>query len=539
MDRAAWVEGRFNDRKAGEDYPRVFTGAHLKVAGGDRPGVVRHIRSMPIKEQMVAALDDWAYVAWVLEDTKLAEKLMAVARAVAPDPEWGDRLRQPRSWRNPQVLINLAEKAPAKGVSPQLLNLLGTLLPRKNPIKLTWLRKAQARFPADFWLNFDLALALRGTDLVEATGFYRVALALRPRSSAAWNNLGTSLLDLKKLPEAIDAFHQAIALNPKHVLAHYNLGNAFFRQHKLPEALATYRQAIALDNKDADVYHGLGNALYGQKKYAEATRAYRKATVLNPKHALAYYCLGLALTQQKKLPEAVVAYRQAIALAPKLARHYGALGYVLMYQRKFAEARKANQKALELLPAGNPMRRLAQRQLWMCNQLLAKEKRIARILQGMESAEPKELLSMALMCREFKHHATAVQLYRKAFQTQPELAEDEAKRHRYLGACCASLAGSGEGENARDLPTEERANLRHQALTWLQADLARYVKEVKGGNARTRKLVVKRLTQWQSDADLAGVREAKEVALSPETERQDWVKLWAEVRRVLKDAQGK
>jgi serine/threonine-protein kinase len=146
-DRSAVVGRNFDYKKAAKEYPRLFAAAHLEVTQGNRETVVRRILSMPIKEQVVAALDDWAYVAFVLGNKTLPEKLLVVARAAAHDPAWGNRLRQPKVWRNPRLLAALAKEAPATGLSPQLLALLGNLLPEKNGLSQMWLREAQARFP--------------------------------------------------------------------------------------------------------------------------------------------------------------------------------------------------------------------------------------------------------------------------------------------------------------------------------------------------------------------------------------------------------
>jgi serine/threonine-protein kinase len=535
MDRSAWVEGRFDDRGAHQQYADHFRRAGLEVFLGARPEVVRRIRSIPIKEQVVAALDDWAHIAWLLDKKQLTEKLLAVARAAAPDPAWGDRLRQTQSWRNPFVLARLAKEGPSPGASPQLLDLLGNMLPSRSALRLAWLRKAQQRYPGDFWLNFDLALNVRESNLVEASGFYRVALALRPRSSAAYNNLGAALRDLKRLPEAIVAFDRAIELNPKHALAYYNRGNFHFAEGKLPQALADYRKAITLDNKDPDNYNGVGNALYRQQKFAEAAAAFRKAIALRQKYPEGHYGLGLALAQQKKLPEANAAFRRAIALAPNRAEPHGALGYVLMLQGKFTEARQANQQALALLPPGKPERRLAQRQLQMCNRLLAMEKRMARILQGKESADPDELLDLAGMCRNFKKgHGTAVRLYEKAFQGKPNLTEDTAAGYRYQAACSAVLAGTGLGEDDSVLTSDQQAAMRRQALAWLQADFAWYIKQFKAGSTAAKTRVAAKLTRWQTEPELAGLRESRELARLPEKERQACVQFWAEVGRLVK-----
>jgi hypothetical protein len=143
------------------------------------------LRSSPINEQLVAALDDWAFVALVLRNQPLAEQLLAVTRQAAPDPAWADRLRQLKGWRDQDALGKLVEEAPATRLSPQMLALVGKLLPDQTALQQSWLRRAQAEHPADFWLNFDLANALKKTNPMEAAGFYRVALAVRPASGAA------------------------------------------------------------------------------------------------------------------------------------------------------------------------------------------------------------------------------------------------------------------------------------------------------------------------------------------------------------------
>jgi hypothetical protein len=48
--------------------------------------------------------------------------------------------------------------------------------------------------------------------------------------------------------------------------------------------------------------------------------------------------------------------------------------------------------------------------------------------------------------------------------------------------------------------------------------------------ARDREVVHERMNQWLSDADLAGVREEQWLAKLPPDEREQWRKLWSEVR---------
>src|SRR5207237_171094 len=110
------------------------------------------------------------------------------------------------------------------------------------------LRRAWQRYPADFWINFELASALGELDpgSGEAIGFYRAALALRPQSAAIYNNLGSILLDQGKLPEAVAADEKAIQLNSDEFAAYGNLGNALMAQGKFAEAEAIYRKGLSV-----------------------------------------------------------------------------------------------------------------------------------------------------------------------------------------------------------------------------------------------------------------------------------------------------
>jgi len=352
MDRATWVEGSFDDRKAADEYAKAFSG--LGVMEDDPVAVAVRLASSPIKDQLLAALDDWAGGAFRLHEQELTERLLAVARQVAPDPTWGDRLRQFKVWSDREALAKLVAEAPAAGLSPQLLDFVGSRLRTDNPLKASWLRRAQAEHPADFWLNLDLGLALQKTNPVEAAGFDRVALAVRPGNSAAYNNLGNALSAQKKPDEAVAAYRKAIEIDPKHTVAHSNLGVAFGGQRKLDEAIAAYRKAIELDPKFVDAHIGLGITLQGKNELNEAIACCRKAIELNPKRAFSHHGLGYALAAQGKVDEAIACYRRAIELDPEYANAQNNLGNALQNQKKPDEAIACYRRAIELDPRFAP-----------------------------------------------------------------------------------------------------------------------------------------------------------------------------------------
>jgi tetratricopeptide (TPR) repeat protein len=95
-------------------------------------------------------------------------------------------------------------------LSPQSLTALGSALHRSGANAASLVKAAQERHPADFWLNFLLGNVLARTKPEDAAGYYRAALAVRPDTSAVYNNLGTALKEKGQLGEAVKAYRKAI-----------------------------------------------------------------------------------------------------------------------------------------------------------------------------------------------------------------------------------------------------------------------------------------------------------------------------------------
>ena len=53
-----------------------------------------------------------------------------------------------------------------------------------------------------------------------------------------------------------------------------------------------------------------------------------------------------------------------------------------------------------------------------------------------------------------------------------------------------------------------------------------------------KRAVQQRLTHWQTDPDLAGVRDQAGLAKLPDTERAAWAKLWADVEALRNRARA-
>jgi serine/threonine-protein kinase len=228
LKRSTLVEGKFDNRTAERDYAAAFRDAGLGAEGDEAEVAAARIRESAVAGQLVAALDDWAFLT---QDRKRMVWLLEVARRADPDP-LRDRFRDPKVWRDRAALEGLAcellcDETQLAKLKPPLLAPLGAALLATKGDAVPLLAAAQARHPNDFWLSYDLGNALSEVKMWdEAVGYYRAALAVRPEAAAAHTSLGTALKTKGQLDEAIREYRTAIAIDPKYAMPHNNLGNA-------------------------------------------------------------------------------------------------------------------------------------------------------------------------------------------------------------------------------------------------------------------------------------------------------------------------
>lgn len=378
---------RFDVEAAAPLYEAAFRGYGIDVRELDAADVAGRVRASPIHDPLLAALEDWAAVTPAAAD---ARYLRQVIRAADPDPtSFRNRLEAEVRAGGP-ALTRLAATGDIRPLPPAALVALSVMLTRAGAAgdAETLLRRAQQRYPADFWVNHQLAYALaaRGTPwLGEAIGFYRAALALRPESPGVHLNLGTALRhfgNLKEaeaanreairlregyakahsnlaavladqgwLDEAEAAAREAIRIDPGYANGHYNLGVALLKQKKWKEGEAANREAVRLKPEFGEAHNNLGRCLNGQGRHKEAEAACRQSIRLNSSNARAHYNLAIALQAQDRLKEAEAEYRETIRLEEDYADAHSNFGILLVKQRRFAEAEAQVRRAVRAAPA--------------------------------------------------------------------------------------------------------------------------------------------------------------------------------------------
>jgi serine/threonine protein kinase/tetratricopeptide (TPR) repeat protein len=543
LERAALKGDNFDWAGADRDYQDAFRGYGLELGALGPDEAARLIGDSAIKDNLVAALDDWG---WVKRAARLLgwEGLLAVVRRADPDP-WRDRLRDAFQRVDRKALEDLARGQEILAQPPRTVYLLGTWLRATGQVSqaVEVLRRAQRRHPGDFWINYELAnglCRLGPAQAAEAVAFARAALAQRPQNPVAHVTLGNALHGWGKLPEAAAEFREASRLKPDYAMAHYNLGNLLRDQRQYPEAEAAYREALRLRPDMVATHINLGVLLNSQQKYAEAEAEAQQAVRLGPNEPLAHYDLGNVLFAQNKVAEAKAEFQKAVWLGPDYAPSHWALGQLALVQKQLAEAEAEFREVVRLKPEDNAAYSNLCSLLDQQGKLLQSEAEFRTAFR----LKPGDLFLRERLVRILRERGKAAEveaILREAVRRKPA----DAATHAQLGDFLVQQKDLGEAESEyrqaiRLLP--ENASVR-RSLAWVLERRGLRAEAV----AAYKEAVRLKPDRWDAQASLArllttcpepqlcdprGALEAaqKAVALAPQAV-MTWEALgWAEYR---------
>jgi tetratricopeptide (TPR) repeat protein len=385
---------------------------------------------------------------------------------------------------------------------------------------------------AEAYTALGIQLDIQG-HLEEAIAEHRTAIRLQPDHALAHMNLGIALNHQGHLEEAIAEYRTAIRLQPDYAFAHNNLGLALRARGDLEEAIAEFRAAIRLKPDYAEAQYSVGVALESQGRLDECIAEYRAALRLDPDYASTHFNLGNTLHRQGHLEDAIAEFRAAIRLQPDYAEAHCNLGLALGKLRDFATSLQELRKGHELGSRRPGWRYPSDQWVRQAERFAALAERLSRVIHGEGTPRDNaERLAFAQMAFDTGRFAGAARLWSEAMEADAALGNDRRAYHRYNAACAAALAAAGGGKDEPPPDDAGRARLRRQALGWLRAELEAWSKVIETGDPQARTPATAILKHWQSDSDLAGVRDAAALERLPEAERAEWRALWENVERL-------
>jgi len=196
------------------------------------------------------------------------------------------------------------------------------------------LQKVIADQPDFAYAHFQLAYvytALKKTD--EARAEYARTIAIDPKMSEAYLNLGMLLLDKQDNAAAVAPLRKAVELLPAQSRPRYLLAVAQDRSGDQAGAADSFEALVHLDPNDITAIDYLGSAALRRGKPAEAETRFRHALEVQSNSTAARRGLALSLDAQKK-PEAAGAYREYLELTPNDSGARARLVHLLVEQKE-------------------------------------------------------------------------------------------------------------------------------------------------------------------------------------------------------------
>ena len=135
---------------------------------------------------------------------------------------------------------------------------------------------------------------------------------------------------------------------PKHKTVRRNLGFTLAEQHKFPEAIEVLSEQIKIDPFDDYSYNALGRIYWQQKDFTRAEQAFRKQLEVTPLDQNAHSNLGEMLVEAKNYKEAIPELERAISLSPEDEELQVSLGRAYLNLGETQKAIAAFEQAVKL-----------------------------------------------------------------------------------------------------------------------------------------------------------------------------------------------
>lgn len=512
-------------------FDAVFRGRGIDIQAENLAAAGLAVRARPrdVADLLIAAFDEWAIVRLQLAKVGLgsaesAKRPLEAARAADADP-WRNRLRDAMWAADRPALVTLARSADVSARPPASLRLMGRLLRWSGQIEEAnaFLLTAWNAHPQDFWVNYELALALSMNPerLEQALVYATAAVALRPESAIAHLELAWVRSSFIVKVDCEPEFREAIRLAPDFLPARTRYGVKLMLWGRLDEAAEQFREAIRLLPQGRPFRPGITQA-NADPGYTEDHSTFPFVIRLECLRKLSQFDAA-----ESELAEALRRFPKSLQIWLQAAR--------LRIARLDADrAAEALDRAEALYSPGSHTQAPAPGVLAHERVRLGLLRRLPAIRGGKD--QPKddaERLELAALCDEAGRSAFAAGLYAQAIAADPNITQGRPSMPRRLGALAAARAGLGRSLDEPAINAAEQSRLRAQALAWLRAELNAFTPALKqGGRSVETQDARLALRGWLYAHELAGFREPNLRTL-PSDEQAAWRAFWADLRALL------
>lgn len=273
--------------------------------------------------------------------------------------------------------------------------------------------------PEPFKTLFEIAQGKK--DMKAAAGYLAGYTALKPDDVEMLKMQGDINYDLKNNAGALAAYRGVLKAKPDAKGFYKKYVELVTAQGTPDEKVKALSGAIAAGEADASMYAEMGTSYLRSKDYVKAIQTLEKATQLDPKNYKLLILLAEAQSGSGSNEMALITYEQAVAMNPAANAEYKALGDLYMKQKKTENAIKSYKKYLEKSSDDSIAEVVGKYSLDSKNYTDAVK--YFGMVKGKESGSARFLLLYANACYEAKEDQTAIKIYKKLADVQPQNAE--------------------------------------------------------------------------------------------------------------------
>jgi tetratricopeptide (TPR) repeat protein len=192
--------------------------------------------------------------------------------------------------------------------------------------------------------NLGIVYQQRG-EHQRAVDQFREAIRLQPDYAAPRILLGSSLLVLNAVPEAIHELERAVKLQPREPLARLQLAKAYQHSDNFPGIVEQYQALREFFPQEPEYAYQLGNAYMKM-----ALWCHQQIRRINPRSVRLYQTLGENFRLQGRIEPAVRYLQLASQADPKTPGIHLSLAQIYLDQGKPADALKEVELELAIVP---------------------------------------------------------------------------------------------------------------------------------------------------------------------------------------------
>jgi tetratricopeptide (TPR) repeat protein len=332
-----------------KQYAALFASLGIDPMGPDAgPTIARS----PIRHTLLDALDDWATHE---PDPEKKGRLMRVARAADPDPDWGDRFRDPAVRGDATKLADLARQAPAAKLSlTHIVQLVYGLIDDDAAV-LPLLRAAGDRFPDDYWVH--VVTGVKHERLARTTPWHRqealshlrAAASLRPDAQLPVAALAM-LYSREDGPDSAAQMGRCLdRLNPDNWLHDY-LHFAAAVKRRQPAEAERWLERVYQREPSVGLFYDLAVVYLQIGDFPKMLATVERGLKAHPANTRVLALKSIALGSLNRRDEAEAIYRALTERAPEAQETNLALLFVLVRRGRALEV----ERVLGALGAADP-----------------------------------------------------------------------------------------------------------------------------------------------------------------------------------------